>query len=130
VKDEHPAEEAEHNGDTRLGRVEAMTSMEGVLDEGEGEDKDHNAPIQLMEAEIEFQSERHAMMGAGADNLHKLEGKLGPMVHEVVKDSMDEVGVNEGGYSPFAFAKFLAIEFETAMSQLQRFAPEKDQELI
>ena len=65
--------------------------MEGVFDEVVEEDKDYKVPIQLMEAEVEFQNEVHRMMGAGTDNPHKLKGKLQePMVREAVED---EIGV-------------------------------------
>jgi len=68
----------------------------------------------------------------GADNLHKLEGKFQEqMAHEVVEDGIDEVGVHEGGNNSlaFAFAEFLGIELEMGRSQLQKFVPEKNQEL-
>ena len=106
--------------------------MDGILDEEEGEDKDHKVPTQSMEAEVEFQNEAHGMMGAGVDNPHKLKEKLrGLMVHEAVEDSIDEIGVHEGDNSPLviALAELPAIEFEMARSQSQRFAPEKNQEL-
>ena len=125
--EEPVAEEAEHNGDTRLRKSnsEAMMVMEGVLDEAEAEDNDHKVPIPLTEAEVEVQSEGRE---AGADDPNKLKGE--PVVHEVVEDSIDEVGA---GNNPlvivFAFAELPAIEFEMVTSQLQRFVPEKNQEL-
>jgi len=59
-----------------------------------------------------------------------LKGKLQePVVHEVVEYSVDEIDVHEDN-SPlvFAFAELSAKEFKMARSQLQRFAPEKNQE--
>jgi len=126
--EEPVAEETEHNGDTRLRKsnFEAMMVMEGMLDEAEH--NDHKVPIPLTEAEVEVQSEGRE---AGADDPSKLKGE--PVVHEVVEDSIDEVGAHEGGNNPlvivFAFAELLAIEFEMVTSQLQRFVPEKNQEL-
>jgi len=142
--EQHPAQDADHDDDddtdTHPGKnsVEAAMSMEEVLDEQqqreEEEDKVHKAPIPSMEAEVAFQSERHAIRGAEADNPHKSEGKpQQPTAHEVGEDSMDEVGIHEGGNSPlafvfaFAFAEVLAIECDMTMSQ---FASETDQELI
>lgn len=54
-------------------------------------------------------------------------------MHEVVKDSIDEVGVHEGDNNPlmiaFTTAKLPAIELEMAKSPLQRFVAEKCLEL-
>jgi len=126
--EEPVAEETEHNGDTRLRKsnFEAMMVMEGMLDEAEH--NDHKVPIPLTEVEVEVQCDGRE---AGADDTSKLKGE--PVVHEVVEDSIDEVGAHEGGNNPlvivFAFAELLAIEFEMVTSQLQRFVPEKNQEL-
>jgi len=65
---EPATEEAEHNGDTCLGKShnEAMRIMEGVLDKV----KDHKVHIQLMEGEVEFQGKGYEITGAGPDNTH------------------------------------------------------------
>ena len=49
--------------------------MEGMLNEKEVGDKDYKVCIQLMEAEVEFQSEEHEI--TVADNEHKLKGTCG-----------------------------------------------------
>jgi len=52
-----------------------MIVMEGMLNEKEVGDKDYKVCIQLMEAEVEFQSEEHEI--TVADNEHKLKGTCG-----------------------------------------------------
>jgi len=52
----------------------AIMIMEGVIYEREGEDIHHKMHIQ---AAAELQSERHGIMGAGADNAHKVKGACG-----------------------------------------------------
>jgi len=72
---EDPAtEETEHHGDTRLSKssVEAMMVTKEMLGEKEVEDKDCRVRIQLMQAEVEFRSEKRAMMVG--DNTHTLKG--------------------------------------------------------
>jgi len=49
-----------------------MILMTGMLNEREVEDKECKVRIQLMEADIEFQSERHEALVA--NNEHKLKG--------------------------------------------------------
>jgi len=125
--EEPVAEEAEDNEDRRPGKsnFEAMTVVEEVLDEVE--DDDHKVPIPLTEAEVKVQSEGHE-----ADDPHKSKREQEPVVHEVVEDSTNEVGAHEGDNNPlvivFAFAELPAIEFDMTTSQLQRSAPEKNQE--
>jgi len=67
----------EHHGDTFLSKsgVEAMMVTEGILNEKEAEDKDGSVRIQLMEAEVELQSEERDIMEA--NNEHKLKGAYG-----------------------------------------------------
>jgi len=52
----------------------AIMIMEGVIYEREGEDIHHKMHIQLIKAAVELQNERHRIMGAGADNAHKVKG--------------------------------------------------------
>jgi len=67
----------EHHGDTFLSKsgTEAMMVTEGILNEKEAEDKDGSVRIQLMEAEVELQSEERDIMEA--NNEHKLKGAYG-----------------------------------------------------